>query len=214
MVKKRVRLLMILSIVTLLIFGIAAQAKEKQDVDGFFNNIKKVRKELESSNTKSDIVLEIGEKKITRKDFELTKAARQNIKEETEETVKEKIIKNEILKIIAKDKGIKAEKKEVLSYIDFVKESFNENEESKAMLNNYFETYGFDKNTFWTGEIAYGLYENYIVQSKLRKTILNEKISEDESIKQLSNKEINEIIEQEIEKLIEDKKDEVEIKRY
>lgn len=209
---KKIKWSISLILIIILLSGFAIFTNGNTQSLNIFDNIKKTKDDLELSKQKDDIIIEIGNEKITKEDLELSKVMSPN---KSEQDIKEKLIENKVLKIVAENKKISVSEEEVLAYIDFVKEAFeNSNKQSKALFEKYLDAYGFNESTFWTDPQTYEMYKDYLTQNKLREVILNEKVQGDKNIEELTNQEKREIIQSEIDHLVQSVKNKLTIKEY
>lgn len=165
--KSLVRLVVVSTIILILI--VYFQATNTKDGTELFHNIKLTR---ELNNDLSEyVVLEIGDRKITNKEFNIIKAGRQCLKNESDNEIIQNIINYEITKMIAREKNITVDKEEVLSYMQTIKDESIKNKNTKELLEKYYDAYGLDADTFWDSQLAYNLYENLLVITRLNKSI-------------------------------------------
>lgn len=210
-IKERTMLILLL-VVTVLIVGVVAQANEHLNIDDILNNVKKTRKEIELSEEKDKYIMQIGDTKITKMEYELTKA---HLEDQDEKHLEEFLTRQVLLKKIAKEKGIKIEENEVLEYIGFIQKKYDEDVSIKELMDKYFEAYGFDESSFWSSNEAYDMYYDFILLGKLREiVILDLQDKSKEKIQNFTQEEIQDLANQELDKLVAKEKSKIEIIKY
>ena len=212
--KRNTKLTLLTLLYMTIFFSMLITSQAKKDDSSLvehMKNLKDVREQLDNLKDKDKIVLEIGDRKISEKDYQLAKAMLNN----TVQDVEEHIIKKSLVKIIAKQKGINVEQSEVLAYIESMKTQINNANDiqSKQIIELFFETYGFDKNTFWESVEAYDMYYDYLLVAKLRQSILQDVIKEKDK-EELTNDNYNILVDQKIENLITETRNKISIKKY
>ncbi|SNT22928.1 hypothetical protein SAMN05446037_105718 [Anaerovirgula multivorans] len=214
MKKNKISILVLVSIIICLVISVGVQANNgpNTNVQEILNSIKKFRTEADFLKADDSYVLEIGERKITKAEYELMKI---QLDTQDEKRVDEFLIKRVLEKKVAKDKGIEVDENEVLDYINFVREHYNKDAEIRKMADDYFEAYGFDKDSFWTSEEAYAMYHDFILLGELRGSIMSEVMAENEAeLENLTYEEIQDLADEKLDKLVDNAKSKIKIKKH
>lgn len=150
----------------------------------------------------NEIVLEIEDRKITKKQFEIVGAA---INTTDVNKIEEHFLKHIAIEKIAKEKNIIVSDDEVTKYLNDLKRAINSDNDSKESFNLYLSAKNMNEKEFWSSEDTFENYRNTITHGKVRGEIRKKYMEQDPNmsineIERLSDKELNEMIEKKSEK--------------
>jgi len=157
------------------------------------------------------IVLQIGNHKITREQFDETKIS---TSDKSDQATYEYIIKSTIRNMVAQDMGIGVGRDEVFKYIGTLKRSYVENPQAMSVLKQKFEELGLEESSFWTSNRTYKIYYDFLLVSKLRSHLRKEIHRANNLSTNYTNEEIHNLVDSELDRLINQKSNEIKIRYF
>ncbi|CAH2213184.1 SurA N-terminal domain-containing protein [Tepidibacter aestuarii] len=210
---KNKKIIMIIVALCVLVISIGVNADD-------FNNstvniqdtkvIKKMGKDIKAeknNNTSNEIVLEIDDRKISKRDLNIAKIS---LNTDDNKKVEKVITKRMATQKIAKDLGITATDDEVKEFIDKNKEAVNNNEEAKAQFESYIEGLGMTESEFWNDKDIIRSYKETLITGKLKGQIRKELKEQNPS---KSHNEIEKLMIDKLDNMIKKEKSNMKIKR-
>ncbi|CAH2213481.1 SurA N-terminal domain-containing protein [Tepidibacter aestuarii] len=172
--------------------------------------IKKMEKDIKAeknNNISDEIVLEIDDRKISKKDLNIAKIS---LNTDDNKKVEKVITKRMATQKIAKDLGITATDDEVKEFIDKNKEAVNNNEEAKAQFESYIEGLGMTESQFWNDKDIIRSYKETLITGKLKGQMRKELKEQNPS---KSHNEIEQLMIDKLDNMIKKEKSNMKIKR-
>ncbi|KAB3537736.1 hypothetical protein F8154_02700 [Alkaliphilus pronyensis] len=209
---KHLIIAVLLIAIILALFSFVQASKDENSINEVVRKVQVERKKLDKLelDDASKTVLQIDDIKISKKHYELTKTT---LNTDDKKEIEDFIINRTIQRIIAKEKGIKVSKEEVLDYIAYLKEIYKADEESRELATLYFQTYGFNEETFWESQLAYDMYADFLLLSKFRYYIFEEVSENNSHLSIETNKDkLDMLVKSRIEELVDAKKASITIK--
>ncbi|QUH26236.1 hypothetical protein [Serpentinicella alkaliphila] len=173
------------------------------------SNIKTIGDYILYSKPDQALIMEIGDVKITREQLKLSKSI---AKDKSDIAAYESLIRSTVKGLVAQDEGIELTREEVFKYIEQLQKNYNENPNSKEVLNQYFESMNLKEGEFWILNETYKVYYDFLLDSKLRRS-LGEKIVQAKG-NQYNYEELRQLVDEELNRLIDLKLSTVNIKYY
>lgn len=206
---KKVELIII--ILFLLIIGVIVNIFNTNALDLFRKDINEIGakvKNVGANETNQEIALEIGDIAVTSRDFKTVGAM---LKTEDENKITDYIVERVLIRKKAGEQGITVTDTEVNEYIQEIKDFINSNKDAKDKFNIYLESLGYSEEDFWSSESTLEQYKNMLIEGKYRYSLRKEFMNK---YKDKSINEIEELVNEEIKKLIEAEKEKVQIKKH
>ncbi len=156
----------------------------------------------------NNVVLEIDNTKISKKEFEKTKFY-YNLDNNNE--VEKVLMDNLIIKKLSEKEGINPTEKDVVQYIEEIKEIINRNPEVRKNFNEFLDMIGQNEKEYWKDTENLKRYKDAYIIGKYRDLVSQKLVRENPEI---SLEELNHFTSEEIEKIIYNAKKQLNIKRY
>jgi len=209
---KNTKRIIVITIIGVLLSGITfVYASSFDDAKSFKNSISQIGKQIQDirkQNAKGNAFLEIGDETVTEERFKILGVTLQT---DDNQKIEDFIVRNHIIRQLAKEKNINVTKSQVEEYMNELKEMIEKNDNVREKFNDYLEAFGFSYDEYWENEDVILAYNSALLIGNYRASLRDEFTG-----KNMINQDFNEIekkVDKEIENIIEKEKNKIKIKR-